>query len=173
MARQDGYVTYVVELLEPLGAVQVRHMFGGWGVYYGGRMFGLIAEGQLYLKVDELTRDAFERAGGQPFVYGGGEHPVSLGYWTPPSDAADDARELLPWARKAVDAAQRAAVKKAQAQQATADRKAAAAKKAAAKKAAAEAKPAAKKSAAKKPAAKKAATQKPAAKKVSARRARA
>ncbi|RJS23100.1 competence protein TfoX [Corallococcus sp. H22C18031201] len=161
MARQDGYVTYVVELLEPLGAVQVRHMFGGWGVYYGGRMFGLIAEGQLYLKVDELTRDAFERAGGQPFVYGGGTHPVSLRFWTPPSDAADDARELLPWARRAVEAAQRAAVKKSQAQQATAERRAAAAAKKAAKKKAAETKPAAKKTAARKATSKKTAARKP------------
>ena len=38
-------------------------MFGGWGLYLHGRMFGLITEGQLYLKADDLTRPDFERAG--------------------------------------------------------------------------------------------------------------
>lgn len=110
MARQNSYVEYTLELLEPLGPVQARAMFGGWGVYLGGRMFGLIIEERLYLKTDELTRPRFEAAGGEPFVYdaGKGRKPVTLSYWTPPPDAADDALALLPWARRAVEAAHRA-----------------------------------------------------------------
>jgi DNA transformation protein len=110
MARQNAYVEYTLELLEPLGPVQARAMFGGWGVYLGGRMFGLIIEERLYLKTDELTRPGFQAAGGEPFVYdaGKGRKPVTMSYWTPPPDAADDALSLLPWARRAVEAAQRA-----------------------------------------------------------------
>ncbi|NOK06743.1 MULTISPECIES: TfoX/Sxy family protein [Myxococcus] len=113
MARTDSFVEYTVELLEKLGAVQSRSMFGGWGLYLGGRMFGLIGGGQLFLKVDDVTRPDFQAAGCRPFVYEGMSTPVELGYWTPPADAADDAYALLPWARKAVDAANRAALKKA------------------------------------------------------------
>jgi DNA transformation protein len=89
-------------------------MFGGWGLYQGGRMFGLIIEDRLYLKTDDTTRAAFESAGGEPFVYdpGNGRKPVAMSYWSPPPDAADDAHALLPWARRAVDAALRAAQKK-------------------------------------------------------------
>jgi DNA transformation protein and related proteins len=110
MARQNAYVEYTLELLEPLGPVRARAMFGGWGVYLGGRMFGLIIEERLYLKTDELTRPGFETAGGEPFVYdaGKGRKPVTLSYWTPPPDAVDDALALLPWARRAVEAALRA-----------------------------------------------------------------
>ncbi|WP_071897887.1 TfoX/Sxy family protein [Cystobacter ferrugineus] len=110
MGRQNSYMEYTLELLEPLGPVQARAMFGGWGVYLGGRMFGLIIEERLYLKTDELTRPHFEKAGGEPFVYdaGKGRKPVTMSYWTPPPDAADDALALLPWARRAVEAAQRA-----------------------------------------------------------------
>ena len=113
MARMDSYVEYTLELLEPLGPVQARAMFGGWGLYHGGRMFGLIVEDRLYLKTDDTTRSAFESAGGEPFVYdaGKGRKPVTMSYWTPPPDASDDARALLPWARRAVDAALRAARK--------------------------------------------------------------
>ena len=114
MARMDSYVEYTLELLEPLGPVRARAMFGGWGLYQGGRMFGLIAEDRLYLKTDDTTRPTFEAAGGEPFIYdsGKGGKPVTMSYWTPPPDAADDARALLPWARRAVEAALRAAQKK-------------------------------------------------------------
>jgi len=112
MARQDSFVEYTLELLEPLGPVRARAMFGGWGLYSGGMMFGLIAEGRLYLKVDDVTRPAFEAAGGEPFVYQGAQKPTTMSYWTAPTDAQDDALALLPWARRAVEAAQRAAAKK-------------------------------------------------------------
>ena len=114
MARMNSYVEYTLELLEPLGPVQARAMFGGWGVYHDGKMMGLIVEERLYLKTDDTTRPAFEAAGGEPFVYdaGKGRKPVTMSYWTPPADASDDALALLPWARRAVEAALRAAQKK-------------------------------------------------------------
>jgi DNA transformation protein len=145
MARMDSFVEYTLELLEPLGLVQARSMFGGWGLYQSGRMFGLIAEDRLYLKTDDLTRPDFEAAGGEPFIYdpGRGRKPIAMSYWTPPADASDDAHALLPWARRAVDAALRAAQKKKPAAKKSAPTKAKS--------------PAARKSAAKKPAAKKSA----------------
>ena len=114
MARPDRDLEYTLELLEPLGPVRARSMFGGWGLYFGGSMFGLMAERRLYLKTDDITRPAFESAGCEPFVYGSarGGKPLTLSYWTPPPDALDDAHALLPWARRAVEAAQRAAMKK-------------------------------------------------------------
>lgn len=112
MPRTDSFVTYTLELLQPVGPLQARSMFGGWGIYFTGRMFGLIAEGQLYLKVDDETREAFRTAGGRPFIYEGGGKRMETSYWTPPPDAADDSRELVPWARRAIEAAERAAVKK-------------------------------------------------------------
>jgi len=77
-------------------------------------MFGLIVEDRLFLKTDEVSRPDFESAGGEPFVYdaGKGRKPVTLSYWTPPSEASDDAHALLPWARKAVESARRAPLKK-------------------------------------------------------------
>ncbi len=131
MPQMDSFVQYNLELLEPLGPVQARGMFGGWGLYYGGMMFGLIAEGRLYLKTDEATRPAFEAAGCEPFVYdsGKGKAPIAMSYWTPPTDASDDAHALLPWARRAVEAAQRAQAKKATAKKKPAAKKAPVAKK--------------------------------------------
>ncbi|MDC0708703.1 TfoX/Sxy family protein [Stigmatella sp. ncwal1] len=113
----DRFVEYTLELLEPLGPVRARAMFGGWGLYSEGVMMGLIISGQLFLKTDELSRPAFEAAGGVPFVYdaGRGRAPITMSYWTPPAEAVDDAYALLPWARRAVEAALRTAAKKEQA----------------------------------------------------------
>ena len=121
----DSYVKYTLELLEPLGPVQARAMFGGWGFYYGGVIFGLVADGRFYLKTDELTRPAFEAAGCEPWSYdsGKGKPPTVMPYWTPPADASDDAQALLPWARRAVEAAQRAAAKKSSKKKAPAAKK--------------------------------------------------
>jgi DNA transformation protein len=114
MARKDSYVEYTLELLEPLGPVRARAMFGGWGLYFEGRMFGLIAEDRLYLKTDDVSRPDFESAGGEPFVYdaGPGRKPITMSYWTPPPEASDDAHALLPWARRGVESARRAPQKK-------------------------------------------------------------
>lgn len=149
MARMDSFVEYTLELLEPLGPVQARAMFGGWGVYHAGRMMGLIVEDRLYLKTDDTTRPAFAAAGGEPFIYdpGNGRKPVAMSYWTPPADASDDAHALLPWARRAVEAALRAAQKKSAVKKKSAPAKA----KTATPKQTRTKKPAVKKSPAKKP----------------------
>ncbi|SET45602.1 TfoX/Sxy family protein [Stigmatella erecta] len=112
----DRFVEYTLELLEPLGPVRARAMFGGWGLYCDGVMMGLIIRERLYLKTDETTRPAFQAAGGEPFVYdaGKGKAPVALSYWTPPAEAEDDAHALLPWARRALEAALRVAAQKQQ-----------------------------------------------------------
>ncbi len=101
-----------LSLLEPVGDVFPRAMFGGWGLYLDGRMFALVGDGQLYLKVDDETRELFRAAGCRPFGMEMRGKWKEMGYWTPPDAAADDRRELLPWARRAVEAAERAAAKK-------------------------------------------------------------
>ncbi len=114
MARAlDPEVEDALSLLEPLGDVFARAMFGGWGLYLDGRMFALIGDGQLYLKADDETREAFRAAGCRQFGMELRGKRMEMGYWTAPEAAEDDARELLPWARLAVAAATRAAAGKA------------------------------------------------------------
>jgi TfoX N-terminal domain len=69
MAREREFAGFVVESLRPLGPVSARRMFGGHGIFMDGLMFGLIADAQLYLKVDEGNRAAYEAEGLQPFTY--------------------------------------------------------------------------------------------------------
>ncbi len=91
-------------------------MFGALGFYADGLFFavGEIEEGALYLKVDDVTRAAFEAAGGRPFTYRAKDGGVMvMSYLTPPEAALEDPEAMWPWARLALEAAARAAASKA------------------------------------------------------------
>jgi DNA transformation protein len=111
MAKRSQFVDYVVEQLAPLGEVTARGMFGGWGLYCDGRMFALIADDTLYVKVDDTNRPEFAQAGLQPFRYNTEKSESMISYYTLPTTAIDDRDELCAWARKGIEAAARAAAK--------------------------------------------------------------
>jgi DNA transformation protein len=107
--KANEFVTYLIDLLEPLGPVSARRMFGGYGIYLDRMMFALVANDTLYLKVDGDSRDEFETAGLEPFRYTKQGKSYQMSYYAAPEDALEDAELLRDWARKAVDAAMRAA----------------------------------------------------------------
>ena len=109
MTHDDGFVEYLCELLLPLGQAQGRPMFGGYGVYLDGLMIGLVIDGGFFLKVDELTQQKFKAAGCEQFVYHGQEKPIVMSYWSAPPAALESEREMEPWARLAIAAAERKA----------------------------------------------------------------
>lgn len=131
----DPFTDLCVELLSPLGPVRTRAMFGGRGFYIDGLFAALIADGQLFLKTDDVTRERFVAAGCVPFSFltKAGERTVT-GYYRAPEEALESPPLMLPWARLAFEAALRAA--DAKAKKPATGRKSAA-KKAPAKKAAA------------------------------------
>ncbi len=108
MPLNPEFRDHLLDLLAPLGAVTVRAMFGGGGVYLDGTMFGLVADDVLYLKVDDANRGDFEAAGSGPFVYQGKTRPVAMSYYQVPAEIMDDGETLCRWARRAWEAARRA-----------------------------------------------------------------
>lgn len=111
MPRSE-FITYLLEQLAPLGEVRARAMFGGFGIYRGDRMFALVVEDTLYIKVDEANRAEFEARGLQPFRYEARGKTNTISYWQPPAAALDERDVLCEWARKGCEAADRAAAKK-------------------------------------------------------------
>ncbi|NCF27049.1 MAG: transcriptional regulator [Gammaproteobacteria bacterium] len=107
--KVSEFVTHVVDMLEPLGPVSARRMFGGYGIYLDGMMFALVADDTLYLKVDDESRSEFAAAGLEPFRYSKKGKTYEMSYHAAPEDALENAELLRDWARKAVDAAMRAA----------------------------------------------------------------
>ena len=99
------FVSHCLELLELLGAVRAKRMFGGWGLYADDVFIAVIARDRLYLKADAQSRPAFEAAGCEPFVYDAKTKAVAMSYWSAPPDALDSPALMLPWARGALQAA--------------------------------------------------------------------
>ena len=106
--RGSEFVDFVLESLQPLGGVSARRMFGGHGIYKDGVMFALVADDQLYLKVDDGNRAAYENAGLAPFTYTGKGRPIRMSYREAPGEGLDDSEILCDWAGKAFAAALRA-----------------------------------------------------------------
>jgi len=98
--KPDAFRDFVLEQLRDVGAVECRAMFGGYGLYSGGKFFGLIWQQQFYLKTDETTRKQFVAAGMSCFQP---KPKQKLGaYYEVPADVVENATELARWGREAV-----------------------------------------------------------------------
>ena len=108
-----GLEDLVVELMEPLGGVSIRRMFGGRGVFKDGLMFALLSSrGIFYLKADERTGPDFEREGCGQFAAAMKGRKTGMPYWRAPERLFDEPDEFAVWARAAFDAAVRAKMAK-------------------------------------------------------------
>ncbi len=109
MSTDAGFVTHLLDLLEPYENVTSRKMFGGHGIYREGRMFGLVADGILYLKTDGRNRDHFVEAGLEPFQFPGKNGAVVvMSYHRCPDEALESPAAMRVWADSAMAAAARA-----------------------------------------------------------------
>lgn len=112
MAVSEEYREYVRDLFTAFGDIRIRSMFGGAGIFRDDLMFGLIIEDQIYLKVDDFNRAAFETAGQGPFLYERKDgRTMAMSYYLIPEALYDDPDELSAWAKQAFSAAQRGAKK--------------------------------------------------------------
>ena len=113
VSQQDSeFVAYVVDLLQSVGPVSSRRMFGGHGIFLEGLMFGLIAGRELYLKVDAQSRAEFVALGLQPFAYMRQGKSMQLSYYQAPEEALEMPGVMTEWGNKAYMTAVRAAAAK-------------------------------------------------------------
>ena len=97
------FAEYVAhDLLDALGGVTARAMFGGFGIYKEGIILGIIVEGRLYFKVDDSNRADYVSHGMKAFVYEGMKgKKIEMGYWEVPEEIMEQSPEITEWARKA------------------------------------------------------------------------
>jgi DNA transformation protein len=115
VAPLPPFVLHCLELLEPVGSVRAKRMFGGYGLYAQDLFVALIADEGLYLRADDASEPHFRQAGGQPFEYEARGRRMTLRYWTPPAEALDSPALMQPWAQQALRAALSARAKPAKA----------------------------------------------------------
>ena len=98
--RRSDFVEYVVhDLLSGVDGIQARAMFGGHGIYRHGVMFAIIVDDQLYFKVGDANKSAYEARGCRPFTYQSSRgRSVAMSYWEVPADILEDREEIHRWA---------------------------------------------------------------------------
>ena len=104
---------FLTDLFSDFGPVTIRPMFSGFGISADGINFALALRAGLYFRADEQTIPQFEAEGSTPFQYQTRAKTVTVNsYWQLPARLFDDPEELTDWARAALAAAQRAALRK-------------------------------------------------------------
>jgi len=88
-----------MEQLSDLGVLRSRAMFGGHGLYLDDTFFGILYNGCLYFKTDAQTREAYTRAGSEPFRPNATQTLAS--YHEVPARVIEDAFTLREWASEA------------------------------------------------------------------------
>ncbi|CAH0991288.1 hypothetical protein SIN8267_01390 [Sinobacterium norvegicum] len=110
--QQREFADFSCELLQGIGPVISKPMFGGFGLFLEGLMFALIADHTLYLKVDETSKTHFTDLGLEPFSYFKKDKQFSLNYFQAPEQVFDDIDAMRHWGNIAYEAALRAALSK-------------------------------------------------------------
>ena len=104
---------FLTDLFADFGPVTIRKMFSGFGVSADGTNFAMALRSGLYFRADEQSIPQFEAEGSKPFQYQTRAKTVVVNsYWELPARLFDDSEEFSEWARTALAAAQRAALKK-------------------------------------------------------------
>lgn len=111
--EKKEFAAYIVDLLQQMGPVYSKRMFGGFGVFLDGLMFGLIADNVLYLKVDAQNKADFLELGLLPFTYDKQGKAMNLSYFQIPEECMDNSDAMIAWGNKGFGAALRAAALKA------------------------------------------------------------
>ena len=96
MPKDSSYKDYIVEdVLEHVGDVTARSMFGGWAIYLDGVIVGIIAEGELYLKATKELVVEYKKQGLYPFTYDKGDGKTyEMAYMSVPIETLED-REAI------------------------------------------------------------------------------
>ncbi len=102
------FTEFLSEVFEQFGPIRARKMFGGYGIYHDGIMFGLVAEDTLYLKADDSTKDLFLSRGLDAFEYDKQGKKVNMSYYLAPEEIFDDPETACEWARRSFEVAFRA-----------------------------------------------------------------
>ncbi len=113
MKKDAGFAQYVVEdLFAYVSDVSARAMFGGYGIYRAGVMFGLVEDGELYFKVDDEQKEKYLSFGSRAFTYMKEGKPQELSYYFIPEEVQENNQLFRELAEDAYELALQKALKK-------------------------------------------------------------
>ena len=101
MKRNTEFNDYVIyDLLGSISGITSRAMFGGYGIYKNGIIFGIIIDDILYLKVDVTNQKEYEKYGSSPFSYRNKGKEIKMSYWEVPEEILENREKITDWAEE-------------------------------------------------------------------------
>ena len=94
------FIDYLGEVFVEFGSSQARKMFGGYGLYFDGAMFALVADNTLYMKTNSALAAEYESRGLPAFEYSKGGKPIKMSYHLAPEEIYDDTEVAAHWAHR-------------------------------------------------------------------------
>ncbi len=124
MSKKNGFLEYVLsDAMQGIRGVTAKAMFGGFGLYKEGIVFGIIADDELYFKVDEKNLSWYKECHSKPFTYEGKNRKmIVMSYWEVPAEVLEDRELLADWVDKSVAASLRKKKSKTSASSSTRNR---------------------------------------------------
>ncbi len=109
MKARSSFLDYVLrDAMHGIPGVTAKAMFGGYGLYQDGVVFGIIADDELYFKVDDGSRAEYEKRGSRPFTYETKDRKkVAMSYWEVPAEVLEDRSLLSEWLHASVAVSRR------------------------------------------------------------------
>ena len=95
MNKNSEFKDYVInDVLAHLDNIRTRSMFGGYGIYWHDVFVAIIAENELYTKVDKDLAKKYKVSGYYPFTYQQNEKLAELNYINVPQETLEDTNAL-------------------------------------------------------------------------------
>jgi len=99
MSTSKEFTEYILDLLSPLGDIEVKRMFGGALLKVGNKQLGIIIDDSLYFKViNSEVQKRYESEGAKQFSYTRKDKkdPVVIkNWWSVPDDVLENREELV------------------------------------------------------------------------------
>jgi DNA transformation protein len=103
MKQNNDFYTFVLhDVFGSIDGVTSKRMFGGFGFYFHGKIFAIIANGELFFKVNDVIRPLFEvHEDSHPFQYSTKDRKqVTMKYWSLPLAIMEKPSEIRAWVER-------------------------------------------------------------------------
>ncbi|XKT75086.1 MAG: TfoX/Sxy family protein [Patescibacteria group bacterium UBA2103] len=106
MSASEEFTQYILDLLSPLGNIEVKRMFGGALLKVSGKQLGVIINDQLYFKVlNSEVQKRYESEGSTQFSYTRKDkkEPIIIkNWWSVPEEIIERREDLIALAEESL-----------------------------------------------------------------------
>lgn len=104
MSSPLEFVQTIKALLNPMGEVEGKQIFGGVGLSVAAKQFAIIRGTTVFFRVNDTTRPKYQEKGMLPFSYASSKGIVKVKqYYAVPDELLKYPELLVKWASEAVN----------------------------------------------------------------------